>query len=412
MDTARYEAGQPLFHDSAGVGMQSTRLGVRLPHLSDFRSIRHNDALSNLEKIKQFGNIFVRIIDAFDAIDSNYVERIGYNFTAMLQATTNYEFYSIGTRNYVERLTFMQHPDLRVGPYFGWKWLFLGYTFDVSNIGTRKTSSSRTELSIYTSMIGVDLIRRSTGNDFFIGRVRGLGDEARSYEGQDCQFIKSRMTGINLYYNFNHRRFSAPAVFSQSAIQRRSAGSWQLGTSITLHRVDFNYNVLPRALLAKTEVNDEYVVLEYLNYNDYSLTGGYAYNWVPAPKWCVGIVLTPMVGYKRASMQTLALHESITASTTDGDPEKVELIPMRKSYINEGTINVGGTGRIGVIYNTGRWFAGLFGIGHMYRYNHKGFRFINTFGTINLCGGFYFQRKKENKADKSNIKAKADISLP
>lgn len=41
------------------------------------------------------------------------------------------------------------------------------------------------------------------------------------------------MQVLNLtgYYTFNHRRFSYPAAFTQSYIQRRSAGSWLAGIS-------------------------------------------------------------------------------------------------------------------------------------------------------------------------------------
>lgn len=35
----------------------------------------------------------------------------------------------------------------------------------------------------------------------------------------------------NAYYVFNHRRFSFPAAFTQSQVQRRSCGSWLLGLS-------------------------------------------------------------------------------------------------------------------------------------------------------------------------------------
>ena len=36
---------------------------------------------------------------------------------------------------------------------------------------------------------------------------------------------------LNSYYAFNYRKFSFPAAFSQSYIQKRSAGSWMVGAS-------------------------------------------------------------------------------------------------------------------------------------------------------------------------------------
>ena len=376
--------------DTARVGHED----AHLPKITEFRDIHRNDSLSSFQKVKHYGNFFIRVIDAFDNVDENYVERIGYNFTAMLQTTTSFERYSIGTPNYVESMSFAQRPDCRIGPYLGWKWLFLGYTFDVTNFGSHKSSSTRFELSIYTSMIGVDLIFRRTGNDFFIRRINGLGDAAKAFEGQDCSYIKASVTGVNLYYNFNHRRFSCPAVFSQSTIQRRSAGSWQLGASILKHDIHFDYSALPAELFVETETKNQYASLERLHYWDYSLTFGYAYNWVPARNWCVGLSVTPTVGYKHATSQTVILEDE-SGDEQEADPSF--MTRLNEVLVRRGNFNFGGTGRLGVIYNNGRWFTGLFGVVHHFRYRRNDLRFLNTFGTVNLCVGFYFQKKKEKK---------------
>ena len=62
--------------------------------------------------------------------------------------------------------------------------------------------------------------------------------------------------------------------------------------------------------------------------------------------------------------------------------------------MRRGNFNFGGTARLGVIYNNGRWFTGLFGVAHHFRYRRNDIRFLNTFGTVNFCVGFYFQKKK------------------
>ncbi|MBQ7444172.1 MAG: DUF4421 domain-containing protein [Bacteroidaceae bacterium] len=393
LDTAAFVAGGTIARDTVVAGLQPVHTGLRLPRLSEFREIHRNDALSGIEKVKRYGNIFVRVIDAFDNIDENYVERIGYNFTAMLQTTMNFEDYSIGTPGYAESLSFAQHPDCRIGPYLGWKWLFLGYTFDVTSIGRSKSSSTRFGLSIYTSMIGVDLIFRRTGNDFFIRRVNGLGDEARQFEGTDCNYIQTSLTGANLYYNFNYRRYSCPAVFSQSTIQRRSAGSWQAGLSVMAHDVRFDYSALPPEMFSATDITNQYASLERLHYWDFSLTFGYGYNWVPGRNWCVGVSVAPSVGYKHATSQTVIFEENANAAAASGDNTSI-FRRLNDVFVRRGNFNFGGTARLGVIYNNGRWFTGLFGVAHHFRYRRNDIRFLNTFGTVNFCVGFYFQKKK------------------
>ena len=389
IDTAYYNTSVPSSYHMSGSMFH-------LPRLSEFRTIRRDTSLKKREKWRQYGNFFVRVIDAFDAIDTSYVERIGYNFTTMLQATNNFEFYTIGTRDYAETISFAQHPDLRVGPYFGWRWLFLGYTFDVMNLGNMKvTTGQKFEFSIYTSMLDIDLIYRKTGSGFYLRKINGLGEDARAYENQDCHFIDANVIGANIYYNFNHHRFSSPAVFSQSTIQRRSAGSWQLGVSITHHDIHYNYDALPNELFAETSSQNQYRSLERLKYIDYSLAGGYAYNWAFSRGWCLGLSITPAIGYKRTSAKTVVLEEEDDTDETAFDSpfrNKLDEIFRRK-----GNVNFDVTGRLGVIYNSGRWFMGAFGVIHNYNYRRAGLRFSNTFGNANVCVGFYFQKKKTGK---------------
>lgn len=389
IDTAFYNA------DNDGFGSR-----LKLPHLSEFRTIHRDPSLSGLQKMREYGNFFVRVVDAFDAIDTTYVERINYNFTAMLQGTTNFEFYSIGTRDYTESIAFAQHPDLRIGPYFGWRWLFLGYTYDVSHLGSHAVKTGQKfEFSIYTSMLDIDLIYRKTGSDFYFRRITGLDESARMYEGEDCHFIDANVIGANIYYNINHKRFSSPAVFSQSTIQRRSAGSWQVGASVTHHDIHYHYDALPEALFAETETDRQFRSLERLTYIDYSLTGGYAYNWVFSPGWCLGLSVTPAIGYKRASAKTVVFEEEELPLYESPLRNKLDEIFRRK-----GNVNFDVTGRLGIIYNTGRWFAGAFGVIHNYNYRRGGLTFTNTFGNANVCVGFYFQKKKSATQPGKNAK--------
>ncbi len=362
-----------------------------LPRIIDFRKVHQDSTLNTLQKVTAYGNIFVRFIDEFDKVDTAYIERNRYNFTAMLQGTTNYEFYTLDNRQLDYRLGFAQHPDYRIGPYFGWKWLFLGYTFDVSNIGTSRKQTSRLELSIYTSMIGVDLMWRQTGNDFYLRRVDGFGREAMEYEGHDTRYIRSKMRGVNMYYIFNHRRFSNPAVYSQSTIQRRSAGTWQVGAAITFQDIAFDPSQLPEALFASSDNVSELSAVERIKYTDYSVNCGYAYNYVFHRDWCLGISVLPAISYKWFSTKTIVL-------TPEEEEEEEPTSPIAQTmdeiFRKRGNVHVGGTARMGIIYNNGRWFAGAFGILHNYNYSRSDLHFSNTFGTLNLCVGLYFQRKK------------------
>ncbi len=85
--------------------------------------------------------------------------------------------------------------------------------------------------------------------------------------------INQEALNVNAYYAFNFRKFSFPAAFSQSYIQRRSAGSWLIGGSFDASR---------------TKINEDEVVgtqnME-IHISEIAIGGGYGYNWVPASGW-------------------------------------------------------------------------------------------------------------------------------
>ena len=96
------------------------------------------------------------------------------------------------------------------------------------------------------------------------------------------------------YYTFNHRRFSYPAAFTQSYIQRRSAGSWLLGISYQGGSIKTNDELKQRASDAP-EITIEF--------GHIGLGGGYGYNLVLGRKWLLHASLLPtVVVYNRNKM--------------------------------------------------------------------------------------------------------------
>ena len=96
------------------------------------------------------------------------------------------------------------------------------------------------------------------------------------------------MKVLNLagYYTFNHRRFSYPAAFTQSYIQRRSAGSWLVGFSYQGGSI-----VTSDELKAKNPNAPD--VRIYLGH--FGIGGGYGYNWVLGKKWLLHFSTLPSV---------------------------------------------------------------------------------------------------------------------
>ena len=324
-----------------------------------------------------------RFINAFNATDTTYIIPNKYNWAFMMQSTNSFEFFSLSSDEYDQRITFSPRPATKIGPYLGWRWIFLGYTFDVSSFGkNQRSQKTEFELSLYSSMLGCDLIYRNTGNDFRLRKVKGLGDEAETREGTLCNGINVRMKGINAYYIFNHKRFSYPAAFAQSTVQRKSCGTWKLGCSITQHTIDFDYNAIVQQInpSGNNSLNAEFKI-DKIKYTDYSITFGYAYNWVFKPQWLFCISLTPAIGYKTASTDMLKNEEENSGQFLPGfDIEN---------------FNFDATLRTALVWNNTRYFGGLSLILHTYNYMHNKLNISNTFGTLNIYLGLNFHKRKQ-----------------
>ena len=91
---------------------------------------------------------------------------------------------------------------------------------------------------------------------------------------------------LNTYYAFNNRRFSYPAAFSQSYIQRRSAGSFLLAASGMGQHATLDW--------------DQEMQLKITNIG---LGAGYGYNYVPSQGWLLHISALPtFIVYSNTSM--------------------------------------------------------------------------------------------------------------
>ena len=136
-------------------------------------------------------------------------------------------------------------------------------------------------LNCYSSRLSLDLsYQRSeslTGDMLF--------DEVPKRLEQGDATMK--VLNVAAYYTFNHRRFSFPAAFTQSYIQRHSAGSFLLAFSGQGQRAD-------------TKATYESV----LKVTNIGIGAGYGYNWVPARNWLLHISALPtFIVYSHTSLR-------------------------------------------------------------------------------------------------------------
>ncbi len=326
-----------------------------------------------------------RVIRGFSEIDTNYIEPQHYNYTVMAQGTYTYDIYKLS--GYAgQSVTFAPDRIMKIGPYFGWRWFFWGYTFDLKNISLSNNGKKHEfDFSIYSSQIGVDLFYRRTGSDYKIRNAdMGSGVDVSKLEGVPFDGIKVGITGANLYYIFNHKRFSYPAAFAQSTCQKISCGSWIAGVGYTNNSIELDYDKLQETVSKHSNPSavklDSGLMFNAVRYYDISISGGYAYNWVFAKNWLFCASGALALAYKHSQGDTYDENE--------------------KHGFDFDNVNIDGIGRFGTVYNNTRWYAGASVIVHSYNYRKPRFAANNVFGSMNIYIGYNFGLKKRYRKKK------------
>ena len=329
-----------------------------------------------------------RVIRGFSYIDENYVEPQHYNWSIMLLGRYTYDNYRLSTTGDVSQsLSFSPRTGVfKVGPYFGWRWIFLGYTIDVKNIDLDFFSGSWQGIdgSIYSAQIGADVYYRHTRNNYSIREV-DLGSHIDSHALEDIPFdgINIEATGINVYYIFNHQRFSYPAAFAQSTCQKISCGSWMAGVGYMSNSIEFDHQtfqqVVDNRYGAGSVKLDSSLMFNSLKYFNINASVGYAYNWVFAHNWLFCASLSLALAYKKSR-----------GETTDAD---------RKGF-DFSNFNIDGIGRFGLIYNNTRWYAGASAIVRTFNYRQDRFAANNILGEVCLYVGYNFGLRKQYRKNK------------
>ena len=330
--------------------------------------------------LKRTKKLVLQTVKNLDVSDSVYIEPNHYDWTVMLQNTNFFQLVGFSADDAAtgkQTLSFSPRPSCKIGPYVGWKWIFLGYSIDVSR---PKSAGKVTELSlsIYTNKVGGDILYLKNTNSFHIRRMSGFEDiDSRQFRGMDFNGLSTYTLSVNAYYVFNNKKFSYPAAYNQSTQQKRSAGSFLLGFRYDHQRMNFDYTQLPAEFIYDEEGNErvpDELKFKNLTYSSYCINGGYAYNWVFAKDWLLAASLTPAIGIK------LLKGEHLTG----------------QSFVNGVKhFSFDLVGRAGIVWNNSRLFAGASYVTHFYNYRRSHFSMTNSVNYLNIYVGINFYPKKQ-----------------
>ena len=274
------------------------------------------------------------------SFDTNYVNRPDGKLTLKLKG--NMTGYSLRSKGTVEDVRFRSHlsTDHKTTISIGAAYRGISAAYSINPAKLRGFYDDY-ELSFnyYASRLCVDATyQRSTS---FSGSIN-YGDEKYRLESGDTQL---KIFNITAYYIFNHRRYSVAAPFSQSYIQKRSAGSWLAGLSYQGGKIEATEEGIKkmdeeREKMGKPPVTEDMDGKRlHLGIGHLGIGGGYGYNLVLRKKWLFHLSFVPTI--------VVYNHNSITV-----DGERVKVSHLRFDMLfNE---------RAAIVYNfSPRYFIGI-----------------------------------------------------
>ena len=165
---------------------------------------------------------------------------------------------------------------------------YLGFSLSASLNPAKllgKYSDYELNFNSYGKRFGFDVIYQDAKN--YTGWTESDGMERVTLP---ADLLSMKTLNLNAFYVFNSRCFSYPAAFSQSYIQRRSAGSFLLAAS---------------GMGQRGTVNGERLDMEETTFKmtNIGLGAGYGYNYVPGQGWLLHISALPtFIVYSKTSM--------------------------------------------------------------------------------------------------------------
>ena len=211
--------------------------------------------------------------------DTNYVSRPNKRLTfRILNNVSGTSFVMRGTDSEYNKMKVYFKDPLRytVTLSANYRGLAVSFAFNPAHLMGKKTS---TEFNInsYGNHYGFDFLYEKNG-EYDVSFKKG--DD--HFYSPNSNITEKSMT-INGYYAINGDKFSYPAAFSQSYIQKKSAGSLMIGGSY--HRSTIG--------LRAEDPDIDYEAVNKLKMSYAGIGLGYGYNFVPSRNWLLHASVLP-----------------------------------------------------------------------------------------------------------------------
>ncbi len=300
---------------------------------------------------------------AFNDYDTAYVVGVKEDFRVMV--INNDWLDSYGGMIADNNMKVFMHSNITSSAGLHFSYMGIGYTYmiDLDNVfGGDPTRHMKWDLSFATSRFSFEAYRSRNSGTVNIGRFGDFNNKRPA--GRKFDGLTRVSSGIDMYYFFNHRKYSQAAAYSYSKLQRRSAGSFIAGFLVTTQNVSIDFSSLPEDMRQYLPLQEEEKYDYRYHYRSYSFLLGYAYNWVFHRNWLFNITMAPSIGWRHSF-----------SDSVDGQRNMFG-IDLR--------------GRLGLVHNSGHFFYGLQLILDGHFFHSEDHNFINSQEDLTISVGFRF----------------------
>lgn len=203
-------------------------------------------------------------------------------------------------------------------------------------------SPSKILSDISDMMSAINYYNNTFGIDFTFEKVNAFRGRTnlQSKTHKLSSSTNMKQLAITGYYVFNGKKFSLPAVFNSTWVQKRSAGSFLVQAAFNTGRVKIGDDL-------ETNV-DVLSIPNRIDMNSFAIGAGYGYNLVAGKHWLLHGTAQPSL----MVWQNYKLH---TTEKNNETGEKAEEV----NKMDTGRLNFFIVGRLGAIYSWQRYFIGL-----------------------------------------------------
>lgn len=237
-----------------------------------------------------------------------------------------------------KNLRYDPNESIGIGLRLSHKWLILAVGYGPKNIQEKRRGSTdylNITLNSYGKRMGMDAYYLAyTG--YYISNPAGIPNLAEAY-GKRFPILPGLSTlniGCNVFYIFNHQKYSYRAPFVQNEQQKHSAGSFILTASYSYYRLSSDTGIVPSP--AYSEIPPESRITQG-TFNSISIMPGYSFT---------------LVGFKRLfftlspSLGLMAQQQSYLVEKSSDRRNVLDIVPRAMSRLAFG-------------YNGNRFYTGI-----------------------------------------------------